>query len=136
MPKTFRCTGIKIGGATDDGSLAFVELIEVSGQHMTVFCPPEGIMEITNRLQAAADLALSRRSSTKFVPGEFQAPLAPGLTDYKCEPSDDAKSLVLSLTTGTAKLFVSVPRGESPKLRAALEDAETAADEKKRRLTH
>ena len=132
----FRCAGSDEAGATEDGSLAMVGLIEVSGQKMKLLCPPEGVWELVNRLQSAADLAITRRSATKHVLGEYQAELGVAVTEFKALPSDDANSIVLVLTAGKAKGAFVVPRSESPKLRAAIEAAEKEADTKKRMITN
>ena len=132
----FRCAGIESSGADDKGELAVADLIEVDGRRLRLLCPPEGITEIVNRLQGAADLAISRRAAASLAPSEYRAVLAPQLTDHHAEPSDDARSVVLTLITGKSKLPVTIPRADSPKVRETLERVEKEADEKKRSLTH
>lgn len=60
----FKCTGAGFVGATWDGALAVVELIEVGGKRLNILVPPEGAEHLAERFKAAAEGA-RRNQATK-----------------------------------------------------------------------
>lgn len=59
----FKCTGAGFVGATWDGSLAVIELIEVGGNRLTILVPPEGAEHLAERFKAAADGARKNQTT-------------------------------------------------------------------------
>jgi hypothetical protein len=137
MPKLgpiVRCTGMEQVGATEDGSLAMVEIIEVDGRRLTISLPPEAAQILANRFLTAADMAKGRTAAGPIRTGQYQAPPAPLVTDHQIQLSDDASALVLTFRTGISPLAARLSASRSAKLRADLEAAE-ADLEKKRKET-
>jgi hypothetical protein len=128
----FRCTGMDQVAATEDGSLAMVEIIEVDGRRLTISLPPDAAQVLANRFLAAADMAKGRTAAGPVRAGQYQAPPAPLVTDHQIQLSDDASTLVLTFRTGTSPLAARLSASRSAKLRVDLEAAEAAMEEKRK----
>jgi hypothetical protein len=112
----FRCTGMDQVAATEDGSLARVEIIEVDGRRLTISLPPDAAQVLANRFLAAADMAKGRTAAGPVKTGQYQAPSAPLVTDHQIQLSDDASTLVLTFRTGTSPLATRLSASRSAKL--------------------
>jgi hypothetical protein len=127
----FRCTGMDQVAATEDGSLAMVEIIEVDGRRLTISLPPDAAQVLANRFLAAADMAKGRTAAGPVRAGQYQAP--PAASDgSSIQLSDDASTLVLTFRTGTSPLAARLSASRSAKLRVDLEAAEAAMEEKRK----
>jgi hypothetical protein len=114
----FRCTGVAGLGASPDGQVAMVEIVEVNDQRLTIAFAPEYAQVLANRFQAAADIAHSRTAAGPVAEGQYKAPPAPIVTDQGIQLSDDASTLVVSFRIGSSEMSVRLSATRSAALRA------------------
>lgn len=122
-PSLFRARGVQQIGSGQDGSFAFVELVEVDGQVIAIAFPPAAATEFANRILSAADLASGQAALGK-PPGEQKMMPGPLVTDHLAVPAEDGDTVHLQLRIGEATLVVRLSKSRSEKLRASLERCE------------
>jgi hypothetical protein len=121
----FRCIDVDGLGASPDGQIAVVEIVEVNGQRLMIHFAPEYAQILANRFQAAADIAHSRMAAGPATEGQYKAPPAPVVTNLGIQLSDDTSTLVITFRIGSSEMSVRLSATWSAALRAQLETAET-----------
>ena len=124
QPPMFRCGGVRQVGAAPNGSFAFIEMFEVSGDPLALAFPPAATTELANRIMQAGDLAMSQQRATDPRGGEQPIPPAALTTEHIVVPAPDGDTIVLTLMAGPVPLTVRLSASRSQKLRASLERCE------------